>query len=476
MNKYLEVCILFILGALVLVTLDLAIIFTYFIIIIISFKYKKFFDGVALPFFVSFIFLYPNIADSIIPEINGKQFLLSLISIVLLILFRPWQKNKLYLGKSFNFLLRSWLIWGTFVYLIVFAAYILYETSTFNLMDLFGYPPAKTSHIKVFMINIPMALIVFVPLVSMNRKINFKHLWNLYLILLAINVIYSLINYWFGLTIIESNYIDRFANENRLYSFSYFDPIGFGRMISFPLLLLFSYFVISKSKKSFSLLHILLFGGSILTILLTWSRTTWVSTTVSILMVLFIMARSLKVKNALFMVLITVGLIYFSNPMDSIESSSRLSNSEGSWGARVYKHQIALGFMEKNPLFGAFPGQMIYLSKTIGNETDRSAHSLYLQTGVDFGVPALIIISSILIYTISLGIRLLKKHKELLRNNDYLYLEIFIVSCTAHAIGMVIHGIPEVINMFFIFLNLGFLLAAKRLLIKDSNSKHTPAL
>jgi len=312
----------------------------------------------------------------------------------------------------------------------------------------------------MFFFTIPAALIVYIPIVSINRNESFIYLFRIFLIFLGINTIYSIINYNYGFSIISSSYTDAFSNFKRAYSFSNVDPISFGTLLIYPIFLGVSALISGFNNKWYLLLL-----ASIYVLIITWSRTVWISFAVGLVILLLI---NLKMKKIIYFLLIMplFGLvIYLSNPLDTILSDSRLSNTQGSWQGRVYKHNIALGFIKNNPMFGAFPGQMKTLSKTVGeNEINASAHNLYFQTAVDYGIPGLLIIIFVMIYSFTLGVSILKKLNRFYSIPKYNYTKIFVHTSTCYVVILAITGIAESVQPLYVFFNLGILLAAKKTL------------
>jgi O-antigen ligase len=140
--------------------------------------------------------------------------------------------------------------------------------------------------------------------------------------------------------------------------------------------------------------------------------------------------------------------------------------------SRLDKQKVALYFIKQNPFFGATPGRARELSKHI--ETSRvysSAHSLYLSTAVNYGIPMALIITFVLFYSFWYGNNLLKKYRNILANKENQYTNIFLLACTAHSLTMIVHGLMESIGYEFIFLNLGFIIAVKNVLAKQGRQK-----
>jgi len=467
----------YVLGIFVVRTWDVGVISIFVVIVVLTLIYAKLPNEKALFFFISFLFLYPNIASNI-TVYNSKYSLLALCCVSFYALYRKRCNQYLRKNRTAKNILLFWFAWGSFTYSIVFIGYLLFEMYGYNIMELFDFPPPHTSNIEKYIKTIPTVFLTFVPVVSMGKKESFRRLFGLYLALLAINSFISLIQYKFGFSIIREEYSLGFREsiygEKRAYSFSYADPLGFGRMISFPILLLVVFFVVRQRKAwNYRLFSFLAFFLGISALILTFSRTTYISTFIGLCAALLLFKKKLgSVLKMVFPFLVISSLVVFLNIPGFFSSIPRLMNPQGSLEARFFKHEIAYNLIKMNPLFGGFPGQMIYLSKTEGfHEAFASAHSLYLQTGVDYGVPMMVCIVLVLIYSFWTGFGLLREFGSPLSLKENLYVHIFLVVCTAHTISLMIHGIVETIGYSFIFLNLGYILAAKNILLQTEKRR-----
>jgi len=449
--------------SLVSISLDPALILIYLFILIFTAYYSKQFEKNILLFVIGIVYLYPNTANSITHYLNSKQALLALTSIFVFINYRPMKSFGPILGKTFNIAIKSWLIWGSFAYAILLIAYFTNLIGNINLFEFMGLPPPRTSYFQMFFFTIPAALIVYIPIVSINRSESFIYLFRIFVILLGINAIYSTINYNYDFIIISSSYVDAFSSFKRAYSFSNVDPISYGTLLLYPTILVISAQISGVQKKGYLLLFV-----SFYVLIITWSRTVWIGFAAGLIILLLI---NLKIKKVIYFlpIIALFGLIlYLSNPMDTILSDGRLSNPQVSWEGRAYKHNIAYGFIKNNPIFGAFPGQMITLSKTIGeNEINSSAHNLYFQTAVDYGIPGLLILIFVIIYSFSLGVSILKRFNRLLTIPKYNYTRILVLASTCYVVILAISGIAESVQPLHVFFNLGILLAAKKTLILE---------
>jgi O-antigen ligase len=191
---------------------------------------------------------------------------------------------------------------------------------------------------------------------------------------------------------------------------------------------------------------------------------------------LFLVSKNPKVLFKYFTIVLSITLlISYSGVSEQFSTVPRLATSAKdnpvaaavwSYDQRIYKYKVAWDIIQENPLLGAGPGGMPELSHTtsVGPIGMVSAHNLYLQAAVDYGFPMMLIVIIILFYSFSSGIKILKnyKHQIIMKNNRYLHM--FLLASTAFVLSCIIMGFAESLTYNVIFLNLGFIIAAKRIL------------
>ncbi len=453
-----------IVGTLVSLTFDIAIILIYYFIIFLSLSFSKYFKKLPLFFFLSFIFLYPRVANNF-SAINQKGILLGVTCIVFYLLYRKynyhWRENKALKRTIF-----LWVFWGSFAYLITLIAYLAYEIGGINILEFWGQPPLSTSKIMIYITTVPIVFLILVPMVSVNKTNSFKKTFQLYSILVSIVVIIGFLQYYTGITIIDEAYSSQFIKDKRIYSYSLPSPDLLGRVIVFPILLLTNYFIIRIRRRSF--IYLLVFIISIVSLLLTFSRATYISVAVGVLFIFLLnIDKVSSLMKSIAVALLIVLVISFLNIPSYFHSTGRLSNPVASLERRLYYQSFGLSILAKNPIFGSLTGRYTELAQDSGIEITGSVHSLYMGTALNFGIPMALIIIFVLIYSFLLGVKVLKQYKKELSLIENSYLNIFLITSTAYSVSMIFHGLSENFNYFLIFLNMGYIFTAKNTLIRQ---------
>ena len=157
-------------------------------------------------------------------------------------------------------------------------------------------------------------------------------------------------------------------------------------------------------------------------------------------------------------------------PAHYFQSVGRLADPYTTIESRLRYQKFGVSIIAENPIFGSFPGRYRELADAEEMGIGGSVHSLYLATALDFGVPMALIIILVLIYSFFLGSKLLRQCKKELSINKNSYLKLFLIASTAYSISIIIHGFSEGYFYYLIFLNFGYIIAAKNILIKRSKT------
>ncbi len=411
------------------------------------------------------MFLYPAVSDNI-TALNTKKVLLGSLSVIFYILYmhHNYHREKNKAGKRIIFL---WFSWGSFVYLITLSAYMLFDMFGINILEHFGQPPLKTSKIIIYLGTVCMAFLILAPILSMKSDKSFKAIFKAFVILLSIVVIEGYIHYYTGFNIIKESYSKYYIDEKRMITFSTPDPHEFGVIMNFPILLLICYFLARSRRKNYLYIFILVvsFGA----ILLTFARSNYISIIVGMFfLILLNKIRVATLMRSIIVIFLLILTIYHFSIPSYFQSVPRLAHPIESLEGRKTYQLWALKLVNRNPLFGAFPGRHIEIAQAEGYYGMRSTHSLYLHTATDFGIPMFLILIIVLIYSFLTGLVLLKKNKRILSLKENFYIKILLISSTAFTISIATRGLVEGVGYEYIFLNLGFILASKNLLIKKS--------
>jgi O-antigen ligase len=179
-----------------------------------------------------------------------------------------------------------------------------------------------------------------------------------------------------------------------------------------------------------------------------------------------------KVRKVItFIILISVfigSVFYFANLETYFERGSDRA-SMGSLETRVIGYAAAYEIISSSPLFGALPGgHEIAKSKlNIPGLTYNSAHNMFLQIAVEWGLPMGILFMLVLFLVIWNGIQV----KKIIRDNQNIENQIWIKTAaygtTAVAFAYLFEGLVVNIPPDFVFFLLGLSIANNRL----ANSK-----
>ena len=366
---------------------------------------------------------------------------------------------KLFFNKRWitNSLFLIYFIYGSILYIWVVFGYLFSEKLNFY------YLPSELSISKFSQTILPIILIGLICFSIKNTndlKVIFKTLLNMLLILLFI----SIFNWVFKLDIMQTNTVEYISNRFTLFNLG--GPLESGRLLLTPLLILVSSKLYLRSSK---IDIIIIFG--ILIIILSLSKTTYFSFTVGVLSIMLFASSKLYKKIILGVAIpILVGVItnYFGI-IAVFENTDR--GSLANLYVRQNIWQAALEIIKEAPFTGSFPGGLFSGLQYVGYDYRMmSVHSFYLQTATEWGVVLGLISVLFIVLTIVLGYRNYIRVKSL-RMHDLKYLEILSFGVFAASISFIVHGIVEVIPMYFVFFNFGLVLAISTLI--NSSISHT---
>lgn len=350
-------------------------------------------------------------------------------------------------------LIVSWLLLGTFIYLIVVVAYFLG-------IELNGFyqPPALS--IRKYFNTVGVIILAIVPTLFLKDESSFKSFFKYMGFICAVYLIISYVISVTGIRLIS--YASEFSGseyEGRFVGFNSSDPLGFGRLLLFPLFLFSAYFLLATRTIRNGLLPFFLF----LSIILTLSKTTYGSSLIGILVIIGLW-RGLSFKT--FAYLFGFSIILFV-VLQGFNIISIFANTErGSLGnleVRLAIQAVAIDIIGSNIWFGAYPGGLFPALEEFGfTYRQMSVHSFYLSTATEWGI----VMGSLLLfingYSGVVHLRNLRLSKKLkIIGETELYTQALSLAGCATATGYFVHGFTEIIPPFMVFLNLGFGLAVR---------------
>ncbi|MFK5854991.1 MAG: O-antigen ligase family protein [Bacteroidota bacterium] len=266
----------------------------------------------------------------------------------------------------------------------------------------------------------------FVAVLMFKKKSNIKKFLMLYMLSLSIIVIYTIIQHSkYGFSEEAGHWVmSPFYNDHTAYGaiLAMFLPIGVG-FIFYP----------SSTKKerifSFILLSIMVTG-----ITLSYGRAAWISVLAAAGVFILIKLRIKFYIFAITLIFFAGTLFVFQNQiLDKLsknkqDSSGNISEhvqsisnitSDASNLERINRWQAAIRLFEERPIVGWGPGtyQFVYspyqssqektiISTNLGDK--GNAHSEYLGSLADMGIPGMVLVILLVIFVITTGLRVYK--------------------------------------------------------------------
>tara|TARA_X000000368_G_C23054802_1_gene723325 strand:+ start:388 stop:1569 length:1182 start_codon:yes stop_codon:yes gene_type:complete len=251
---------------------------------------------------------------------------------------------------------------------------------------------------------------------------------------------------------------------SRLGSVNEANANNYGRFLLIPFLLSFV-FIISdlglrdkfSSKKIFYIIFIL----STLSIILTFSRTTYFSSICGLFFILLchsFVKKTKKILSLLFFLFVMIIVILLFDVTNIFSYSDRLT-SQDSINPRLFRYEAGIKIISSNPLFGVHPGnykQSLYDNLNISRfssyfqfGTAGSAHNMFLHIAIQYGIFSGILY---ILFPLKLLINSIRKYNT--RNNfNYLVLITGIGLCAS----IIVHGISEVYPPIYLLFFYGIL-------------------
>jgi hypothetical protein len=416
------------------------------------YSYKS--NSSCLAYFIAFIVAYPS-------AMNGMSFINNIDTIILVssILF-------LILSLYSNQIPKVKLVfWEKFILcLIVVAAIIVYLPIFFEtyLSIKISHGPeeeyvsnVRRSHMLSFVV--PLLFAPFVTIATMRsfrNSTNFNTLYEFVKVLTWFIVVLSLVRFVLNVDFIPQEYQAVRPDGNRLSGILSPDSNYYGRSLLIPLAIIASYaFAKRNDYNAYTLITII-----ILSIVMTMSRTTIISSFIILFIIMFYNFRTSLILKAGMVFIVAISVMHFSGILGGL--LSRTYGSEGlNLSGRHVIYMTALNVLQESPYVGLRPGGWVewheqgvkFLHLTMKTQ---SAHSFYLNTAVNWGVPITTFLVLVLLHSIYL-MHLVTRCAKKLDNNEYSYLRIWAVSMLAVTLGLMIHGITESVPFHIFFFLLG---------------------
>ena len=388
----------------------------------------------------------------------------NLINLNLVIVFTLLVSIYLVQKKNSRFLeLLKWqktalliiVIMALIVYLpIVFSTYL--GINIFDGLETQFVSNNRPSHMLGFAGPLLLSpLIIMVMIRSFNPSTNLDLLYKVLKSITFIILVLSLLRFWLNVNFIPQDYTDIRYDGNRLTGFSHPDSLGFARMLLFPLSIVASFMFSGKLLRKDSILFLIL----LLSLYATLSRTVFLSTTIILIVVMLYNFQIKNVGKFLFPVFFVLALLVFSGIGSDLLSRNNTAEGGINVSGRDAMWVTAINVIINSPFVGIRPGGwQIYLMNGVswidGSEVVvQGTHSFYLETATTWGIPILLMILSMMLYSAYNLHKTIRKLKTKSKEN-YTILN-WAIGIQAIVIGILVHGITENVGLSHIFFILG---------------------
>ncbi len=411
-----------------------------------------------LTFALGLIFLYPSLSLDY-ANIHDKSFVMGMF----FCFFYVFKKKEIQAGckefKSAKIIIALWLGWGLLAYVpVMFASIVKYGLRE-RLPDYLDAIATQDTLLKTSIYMLTTVFVIALPFVSLKEPGDLRGFIKTVYVLTVVVMVGGIAGYLFNINPANEDYSLVYAASYRLHTFSMPDANGFGRMLLMPVILF-----VSLAFKKMRLTWLLLLAGAAFCITWTYSRTTYVSFGVGVLMV--VLGNFFRLRGVVMAAILSLILAAFANYMELPELFSRdvrMSNM-GNWKSRLYLQSIAVDIVDSNPFFGAFPGGYKREMIQHGFPSNRqliSPHNMFLGIAVEWGAPMAAILFGALVVSIRNGIVSLRRivHLAVKEKETLKALAIF---CIAMPVAYFAHGIGEIVPPESVFLVTGISFAVLR--------------
>jgi len=412
----------------------------------------------ALMLLLAIAVFYPEFSTVFI-GIHEKVIVLSTVLVLSAVWHYGSARRQLRGERTTRFLAGAWLGWGLLAYAPVLVAWLAVTVLHFQAPDALMALQHETSGIKTAAPVITAALAALVAVAALRDCADFRALrraleWGVIIV-----TVLSLTEWAMRRHFVPIDVSRLIPDTTRLEGFSTFDSNALGRLLLIPALLIVSAAVTAPhtlGARGWSALLL-----AITAIVLTQSRTSYISFSVGVAVLAALNLRKLRVWWILAVAGSWVtGLILWTRLGSAFsEGSERLSLNSLFLRAQLWKSVWQI--IVESPWFGAHPSgyaeRMVQLR--VFDEQVISAHSFYLALGAEWGVPMVVIAVLAIFTTMRYGRRALRTAR---RCGHYGETQVLAATVVAASLALAVHGITEIISSMYIFFLLGCAVAARR--------------
>ncbi len=458
--------------AIVAITFNILVIGTWVALWLFAKQYATNTKGmVFLIFYLGFYLFYPNYT-AVFKPIHHDQIVLSFFLLLFIVLYRPKTSDLFKKFTSAKIVFYGWIIWGAVVYSqILYANYfhnMFFDTpfteNPFSIISL-----TRDSHMLSIAFPILTAsLIMLIPMFTLRNGKDFDSFRIAVIKLTMLLTILSLIRYGLNIEFFPQGEEEVRFSGFRMGSFAAINPNSFGRLLLLPLLFLASLAIYAPSKlRPYGWIALLLI---VFCMIFTFSRTSYFSSLSGIAVLVLLNIRKIKksIKFVILIVLFTTIIFTQFNLNDHFTAQHGRSSGHN-FVARLVMYEAAYQIISENPLFGAYPGghPMSKLKLDLPGLQSGSAHNMFLNVCVEWGLPMGILLMLVLFLAFWNGIRITNKHIDKLDFSQIGWIKGIANFVIAISVAYTVHGAAENIAPYFVFFILGLSIAVRRSLVFD---------
>ena len=404
---------------------------------------------------IAIIFFYPEFT-TVFEGYHEKWVVMAVLLVVGTAFFRPRMMDR---DALLTRTVVLWIGWGLVAYLPVLGIYIWATVLGGDLPTFLSSVPHTTSALKTAAPIIPSALIAPLTVAALRTPEDLRRFRQALTFAVLIITTVSIVLWALNIRILPFDDARLIADTTRLGAFSNPDPNGTARLLLFPLLLFASASLVGH--RLLGLGGWLALGLGVVAILLTQSRTTFVSFNAGLLVVGLVNPRKGKLWWMAPATAIVVAAIALTVDFPALFAEGGERFTSNSLIGRVALWEAALDIVRENPWVGAFPSGYFEAMQSRGALGDQasSAHSLYLFLAVEWGVALAGLALFVMFATVRRGWGAIRRAG---RKPEAIESRVAGVAAVAIAVAYAVHGVTEIVPSLFLFLALGLAVAAFR--------------
>lgn len=464
--------------AIMALTFNVVIVVLWVLLWVFAHYYSTLTKGTEFLIFIIGYYLFYPAASTAYGDIHHRGIVLSGILLIFIILYRPQVNKLLHKNKTAKIIFYGWIVWGILAYLPVFFinfiqnSFIYKETErSAGLVEL----TRDSTILKTVVPTITAVIVILIPLYALRNVKDFESFWRAFFKGTLILLVLSLIRYVFYIDFIPQSYLEIRSYGFRMTGFSMPDPNGFGRQLLMPILFMAAFSI--RFPRRMKLYGWITISLAMLCLILTYSRTTYISFFLSLIFLLLLNVRNKRTIVFIIIIALLIGSLISLTDIQQYFGYGGKRLSLGNLEGRIRLYKASLKILAESPLFGAFPGGFqIALAKIHmkGLQYGVSAHNMFLVVAVEWGIPMAMLLLLALIYSFWSGIIAIRKLRKTMTKKKNFHIESLAYGVVAVSVAFSIHGLAENISPYFVFFNLGIALAIRRII--NSFSSESPEL